>query len=693
MNYRKLLMLSLTALVLSACGGGSSHHDSSTPSVDPLQPLDKPIVISHRGASGYLPEHTLAAYELAIKMNADYIEPDLQTTSDGVLVAMHDTTLDQNTNVATLFQPRNGHTNYPVSDFTLAEIKTLRVTYSDAGTAQDSYPGYTPSDPSYNNFSIPTFEEVIQFAQAQSKKYGRTIGVYPEAKQSDPDMEDAILATLAAYGLDKSDSPVFIQSFYDDTIKSLHDKQQKQGSKIPQILLGVAVMEGNVAKLGLWIKDEEITPILDLSEVKKIADGIGVCIGDSAADCLLDPAMVSEEFVKQAHAAGLRVHTWTHSKSNAIEAQKEYRKYIDIGIDGMFSNYPDLAILARDQFNVPNDKFVTATEGPQVTSHRGASGYLPEHTFAAYELAIKMRVDFIEPDLQTTSDGVLVVMHDETLDQNTNVADLFQPRNNHGANPVGSRYPVSDFTLAEIKRLKVTYSDSGTAETTYPGYTPSDPSYNNFSIPTFDEFIDFAKAQSVKYGRPIGIYPEAKQADPLMEDGILNALAAKGVTASANTPVIIQSFSGDTIKSMHDKQLANGTKMTQILLGYAVMDNGVAKIAVSPTPANLPIDSYASLPAPYPSFAVVTLDTAKSIADGISLYIDGGALGFPMTKEFVDQAHAKGLLVHGWTFNKANEPAAAEEYHNFLAMGLDGYFSNYPNLGVKARDWYLQSKP
>jgi glycerophosphoryl diester phosphodiesterase len=677
-------MLSLTALVLSACGGGSSHH-SSNPPVEPpdepsiVSPVGKPIVISHRGASGYLPEHTLAAYELAIKMNVDYIEPDLQTTSDGVLVAMHDTTLNRTTNVASVFPtPRNGHTNYPVSDFTLAELKTLTVIPPAGGTSKTTYPGFTPSmaDP----FKIPTFEEVIQFAKAQGEKYGRPIGIYPEAKQSDPDMEDDILATLAAYGLNKADSPVFIQSFYDDTIASLHAKQQAQGTKIPQILLGVAVMEGNVAKLGLWIEDDRIAPILDLSEVKKIADGIGVCIGDSADDCLLDPAMVSASFIEQAHAAGLRVHTWTHAKSNAIEAQKEYRKYIDIGIDGMFSNYPDLAILARDQFNVPNNKFVTATEGPQVTSHRGASGYLPEHTFAAYELAIKMRVDYIEPDLQFTSDGVLVVMHDETLDQNTNVAAVFgPPRNGH------TNYPVSDFSLAEIKQLRVTYSDSGTAEDSYPDYTPSDPSYNNFTIPTFDEFIDFAKAQSVKYGRPIGIYPEAKQADPLMEDRILSTLAAKGLP-SADVPVLIQSFSGDTIKSLHDKQQAQGKSIPQILLGIAVMENGVAKIALTSS-TSLPVDSIA--PPPY-SFPIVSLDTAKSIADGISLSIDTGALGFPVTKEFVDQAHAKGLLVHGWTFNKADEPVAAEEYYSYLEMGLDGFFSNYPNLGVMARDWFLQ---
>ncbi len=102
---------------------------------------DAPIVIAHRGASGYLPEHTLAAYELAIKMGAAYIEPDLQLTKDGQLVAMHDTTLNRTTNVETVLGMRNG--GYRVSDYTLAEIKTLTV--EPVGTSQNTYPGFTPT--------------------------------------------------------------------------------------------------------------------------------------------------------------------------------------------------------------------------------------------------------------------------------------------------------------------------------------------------------------------------------------------------------------------------------------------------------------------------------------------------------------------------------------------------------------------
>jgi len=334
MNYRKCpkyLMLFLTTLMLmpSACSG--------TEDVNPECDLDsesdvansglvgKPIVIAHRGASGYLPEHTLAAYELAIKMNADYIEPDLQFTSDGHLVAMH-SALDHTTNVANFFAKRNGHTNYPVSDFTLAEIKTLTVL--PQGSAKTTYSSYTPSmaDP----FKVPTFEEVIVFVKEQSAKTGRAIGIYLEAKQASPDMEDSILSTLAVHGMDNSDSLVFIQSFNHTTIRNLHRKQQEQGTHIPLILLGDAVMDNGVAKIASF----------NAFEVKEFADGVGVNID----------SQITKEWIDQVHAAGLKVHVWAFSRSNAAEALIQYRQYLDMGIDGIFSDYPDLAVLGRNQY-------------------------------------------------------------------------------------------------------------------------------------------------------------------------------------------------------------------------------------------------------------------------------------------------------------------------------------------------------
>jgi len=334
----------------SSCNNGSNKtvfKDTDHPEIE-----SKAIVIAHRGASGYLPEHTLAAYELAIQMGADYIEPDLMLTKDGYLVAMHDDTLDATTNVAALFpNPRPNASAkdkgvYAVCEFTLSEIKQLTV--NGRGTSPNgasgycagdnwSYPSYTPSmaDP----WKVPTFDEVVDFAKAQSAIYDRNIGIYPEAKQADPVMENKILATLAAKGMNAPDSPVFIQSFSSETVKRLNDKQKAQGTRMPLIQLGVAVMQDNTAIMIDYVGNIPYT----MSEVSEFAAGVGVLIGVPAYP-------VTRQWIEQAHAAGLKVHGWTFSKANVVEAQTEYREYLDMGIDGMFSNFPDIAVLARERF-------------------------------------------------------------------------------------------------------------------------------------------------------------------------------------------------------------------------------------------------------------------------------------------------------------------------------------------------------
>ena len=134
-----------------------------------------PLVLAHRGASGYLPEHTLGGYELAVKLGADYIEPDLQLSKDGFLVAMHDDTLTRTTNAQTLFP---GRASYAVSEFTLAELKTMTV--NPVGTASTTYPGFTPTSP--DPFRIPTFQEVINLARSLSVSFGRDLGAPEEVK-------------------------------------------------------------------------------------------------------------------------------------------------------------------------------------------------------------------------------------------------------------------------------------------------------------------------------------------------------------------------------------------------------------------------------------------------------------------------------------------------------------------------------
>ena len=277
-----------------------------------------PLVIAHRGASGYLPEHTLGGYELAVKMGADYIEPDLQLTKDGQLVAMHDTTLQRTTNVADLYGKRNGA--YNVSDFTLAEIKTLTVKPT-GGLASTSYNGFTPS--SADPYRVPTFQEVIDLAKSQSALTGRQIGIYPEAKQADPLMEDLILSTLVSNGYKGSDK-VFIQSFSADTIKSIHAKQQAMGADFQLVVLGSA----------------SAINTLGLANIAQYADGVGVSITSNG---------MGQSFIEAAHANQLKVHGYTFSKFDD-SARQQYLDWYGYGIDGVFSNYTDKALAARTEF-------------------------------------------------------------------------------------------------------------------------------------------------------------------------------------------------------------------------------------------------------------------------------------------------------------------------------------------------------
>ena len=318
-----------------------------------------------------------------------------------------------------------------------------------------------------------------------------------------------------------------------------------------------------------------------------------------------------------------------------------------------------LALLATAACGGGDDGNDTAQ--PQVIAHRGASGYLPEHTLAGYELAIRMGADFIEPDLQMSKDGVLVAMHDDTLQRTTNIASLFAPRN--------GGYKVADFTLAEIKTLTVL--PTGTGKTSYPGFTPSaaDP----FKVPTFQEVVGLVQAQSSAAGRRIGLYPEAKQADLVMEDGILKALAQNGY--GPQDKVFIQSFSDVTLRSLRAKETAQNNRMPLILLGAAVTDkDGVASVGVI---------SGASM-------KVLTLKDVASFSEGVGLVINAAA--YPITRDYIAQAHAAGLKVHGWTFAQADATLSAAEYRKYLDMGMDGMFANYPDLGVAARNSFVKGK-
>lgn len=298
----------------------------------PLAHAADPLVIAHRGASGYLPEHTLAGYELAVRMGADYIEPDLQLTRDGALVAMHDDTLQRTTDVAERFEARNG--DYKVGDFSLAEIRTLTV--RPTGTAKTGYPGFTPAA---RELRVPTFDEVIALARAQTVTAGRVIGIYPEAKRADPVMEDKILATLAQQRYASAADKVFIQSFSDVTVKSLAAKQRALGLTMPLIVLGHAITQTD----GTAVLAVPGGRTLPLPEVAAFANGVGVAVANAKFP-------LTKGFVEQAHAAGLVVHGWTFANPDTVAAAAEYKAFLEMGLDGLFSNYSDLAAQARDAF-------------------------------------------------------------------------------------------------------------------------------------------------------------------------------------------------------------------------------------------------------------------------------------------------------------------------------------------------------
>ncbi|WP_294309783.1 glycerophosphodiester phosphodiesterase family protein, partial [uncultured Sphingomonas sp.] len=197
-------------------------------SADAPKPLSSPIVIAHRGASGERPEHTLAAYDLAIREGADVIEPDLVPTKDGHLVARHENEISGTTDVASHseFADRKTtktidgqtETGWFTEDFTLAELKTLRARERLSQLRSTAYDG---------QFSIPTLEEIIALAKARSKETGRTISIYPETKHPTyfagigKGTDAPLIAALDKAGWKTADAPVFIQSFEVNNLKHL----------------------------------------------------------------------------------------------------------------------------------------------------------------------------------------------------------------------------------------------------------------------------------------------------------------------------------------------------------------------------------------------------------------------------------------------------------------------------------------
>lgn len=358
--HRLLLLLAALALGVTTVEAAAPVQDSTTSRTLDGKP---PLVIAHRGASGYRPEHTLASYTLAIEMGADYIEPDLVATHDGHLIARHEPLLDDTTDVKSRPEFANRRTTkqldgksvsgFFASDFTLAEIKQLRAVQSNPARSKE-YDG---------RFEIPTFEEILDLAERESKQRGRTIGIYPETKHPSfhlglaLPLEDRLLEALRRRKLDRADGPVFIQSFESANLQYLRAR-----TRLPLVqLLDDGALQYDAAgkrvvgvKIPQYDDQRGAKPPQSLEDVAKYANAIGPWKRQIMRD-VKAPQLLQTTVIEQAHAAGLRVHTYTFRSEPATLApeyrndpQLEYRQFYQLGIDGVFSDFPDAALKARN---------------------------------------------------------------------------------------------------------------------------------------------------------------------------------------------------------------------------------------------------------------------------------------------------------------------------------------------------------
>lgn len=318
----------------------------------PVITTSKPILIAHRGASGLRPEHTLESYRLAVEQGADYVEPDLVLTRDGVLVARHENEIGGTTDVASRpeFAARRRtqiidgetFTGWFTEDFTLAELRTLR--------ARERLPELRPANTRFDGrFQVPTFEEVLTLIdELNATRPGLPpIGVYPETKHPAHfqriglSFDEPLLAALAKHGYTERSSPVFIQSFEAQNLRRMRSRTPVRFTR----LLG----------------DEPGTP--DLADIATYADVVGVpkdrVIPRDAHERLATPTTL----VADAHAAGLAVHVYTFRAENAFlptecrrgsdraalgDLKCELWRYLDAGIDGFFSDHTLEAAAVRD---------------------------------------------------------------------------------------------------------------------------------------------------------------------------------------------------------------------------------------------------------------------------------------------------------------------------------------------------------
>ena len=340
----------LFALILQT---GCTAFTTSPPALRPER-VPEPLVIAHRGASGYLPEHTLEAYALAIEQGAHYIEADLVITADGVLIARHENNLADTTDVADKFPGRkrtkmvDGQQvdGWFSEDFTLEEIRTLRATERLQFRDQSNN----------GKFQIPSFDEVIQLVLSRSRELGHRIGIYPETKHPSYfaalglPLEEPLVAALARHDLDRADAPVFIQSF---EVSNLRKLDGLTDAPLIQLVSAPILAPFDQESAGSGLTYGDMITDAGLREIATYADGIGpwkVLIVPRDEEGNLAPPT---NLIDRAHAMGLAVHAYTFRSEARYLARQydgdpgaEYRQFFSLGVDGVFTDFPDAATSA-----------------------------------------------------------------------------------------------------------------------------------------------------------------------------------------------------------------------------------------------------------------------------------------------------------------------------------------------------------
>jgi glycerophosphoryl diester phosphodiesterase len=347
------------------------------------------LVIAHRGASGYLPEHTLAAYWMAIEMGADYIEPDLVSTKDGVLVARHENAIailnpdgsvrEATTDVADRpeFASRRttktidgtALTGWFIEDFTLAELKTLR--------ARERLPALRVANTRFDGmFQVPTLTEILRLVKEANDRRReraggrgwRPVGIYPETKHPSYfqgiglSLEEPLVRTLSAWGYTSRKDPVFIQSFETANLRKL-----ARMTKLPLVqLLNSSGQPWDFTVSGDPRTYADLAKPAGLAEIASYAQGVGA--NTSLMIALVGGRLGSPTtLVSDAHAAGLKIHGWTFRAENQFlpdefdsnsdpgalgNLEGQIRAFLDLGIDGFFTDHAFLGVQARNTWKL-----------------------------------------------------------------------------------------------------------------------------------------------------------------------------------------------------------------------------------------------------------------------------------------------------------------------------------------------------